>query len=221
MRSKRGKFIASFLTVLLLSTAACGRLTASQSDATATPNGSSSTATRGPIVISTDHSLYSPADPWKVTVRNGLATTIYAMDEEASCSILALQTQSGGAWRPAEGAGCPLGRIALVVAVAPGTTVTYTIQAGYPGLYFAYFSPGVYRLSLSYSASACQMPPRVGTLSTVVSQTITVAGPIPPTPTYGPPGTPGSTAVTGTAVASPASTSATRTAVTPTPCTTR
>jgi len=165
--------------------AGCGGVGAdSTASGTATPNTSAPTSTAGPIVIASDHSTYSPTDALHITITNQLSAAIYAFDTQASCSVLSLQVSQGGQWVPADVARCPLGRAAHPVAIAPGVAYTATITAGTKGLPSAndYFTPGQYRLVLSYYTAS----PTTGGASNpthTYSATLTVVGPVPtPTP---------------------------------------
>src|SRR5690348_14844036 len=101
-----------------------------------------------PISITTNRSSYGPDDAITVTVHNRLSTPIYAMDTQASCSILALHYQVNGTWQPSQVAQCPQKRPARPVKIEAGATYTTTITAGYPGMARLSFPTGSYRLVL-------------------------------------------------------------------------
>jgi len=130
-------------------------------------------ANSGPVVISTDHLTYSPSDPIAVTVHNTLATPIYAMDTQSSCSLLSLQYQVNGVWQPSQVAQCPQKRPARPVKIEAGATYTTTITAGYPGLKQDVFPAGSYRLVLSYTTAPSGIP-TPGTDTPATSATIQV-----------------------------------------------
>jgi hypothetical protein len=166
--------------LLLLSLAACEGFQLPGSTGSSTPTGGSSTntspgtQTSGPIIITTDHSVYHPSEQVHVTVRNTLSTAIYAFDTKASCSILDLQMQVKGAWQVAPVARCSVSRPPRQVVIQPGETYTTTIQANTPGLDSLTFPGGIYRLLLSYSTT----PGKTSSSSktTIPSATFTVSG---------------------------------------------
>ncbi len=142
--------------------------------------GCASTASTNPtptssqsVVISTDRTTYAPGDAIVVTVHNALSTPIYALDTQASCSILSLQYQVGGAWQASQVAQCPQKRPARPVKIDAGATYTATITAGYPGLKQLSFPVGSYRLVLHYTTSP-DMPSIEEHGTTVTSATIQV-----------------------------------------------
>lgn len=160
--------------------AGCGGVGATDTGGTATPNTSAPTRTAGPLVIATDHSIYSPTEAIHVTVTNQLSEAIYAFDTQASCSVLSLQISQNGQWVHANTARCPLGRVARPVQIAPGASYTATITAGYAGIPSSagsYFTPGQYRLVLSYYTKSPASGASQPTLT--YSATLTVVGPIP------------------------------------------
>jgi hypothetical protein len=164
--------------------AGCGRAAggATPSAAATYANTSPPTQAGGAVRLTTDHTSYRPNEPIHVTVTNTLDQSIYALDTRASCSILGLEWQVGGAWQPAESARCPLGRMALVVEIAPGATYQTTISAGYPGLRAANFPAGTYRLVLNYSSAKLGLG-ETGAGTILYSASFTIAGkPLPPIP---------------------------------------
>jgi hypothetical protein len=110
------------------------------------------------VVISTDHTTYTPSDAISVTVHNTLPTSIYAMDTLSSCSILSLQYQVNATWQPSHVAQCPQKRPARRVKIDAGATYTATITAGYPGLKQLSFPVGSYQLMLIYTTSPSVIP---------------------------------------------------------------
>jgi hypothetical protein len=135
-------------TGLLVLLAGCGL------GASAGANSSPPTSSGGPVSVAIDHSQYGGSEGIKVTVTNSLGSAIYAYDTRASCSILSLETQSGGSWGPASVAHCPLGRAAMLVKIAAGASYNATTQASIPGVNSATFPTGSYRLVLQYYTSA-------------------------------------------------------------------
>ena len=115
--------------------------------------GASPSASGGPIRVTTNRANYAPNDAIAVTVRNTLSTAIYAVDTQASCSILALDYLVNGVWQPSQVAQCPQKRPARPVKIDAGATYTATITAGYPGLQQLPFPAGSYRLVLNYTTS--------------------------------------------------------------------
>lgn len=186
MRRKRwGTGAGAVLTLGLLAwLAGCGGAGAAPTpSASASYTNSSPPAQSGGAVrLATDHSTYRPNEPIDASVTNSLDQSIYALDTRASCSIFGLEWQAGGTWQPAQGAHCPLGRMALVVAIKPGATYQTTITAGYPGLHAATFPTGVYRLALNYSLRQVG-PGETGDGTVLYSASFQIAGkPLPPIP---------------------------------------
>lgn len=135
--------------------------------------GASGSASGGSIRVTTNRADYAPHDAIAVTVRNTLSTAIYAMDTQASCSILSLHSLVNGAWQPSQVAQCPQKRPARPVKIDAGATYTATITAGYPGVQNLPFPMGSYRLVLTYTTSPDALPsPNAGV--TVTSSPIQV-----------------------------------------------
>lgn len=168
--------------------AACGRGSASvpsgaAADATSTTLASSTEPPATPagttVVITTDHARYTPTATVTATVTNHLATSVFANDSQASCSIFGLEIRTGSGWQPALVAHCPLGRLARAVEIKAGASLSAKITAGYPGLTADQFPPGTYRLSLAYStqsaSSTSELPGAGGPLTIIYSPTWTVS----------------------------------------------
>lgn len=174
---RRGGLLALALGVWL---AGCGATSGSVAPMASPANTSPPTSAGEGVRIATDHSAYWPNEAIAASVANGLGQSIYALDTRASCSILGLEWRVNGAWVAAQGAGCPLGRIALVAEIKPGATYRTSITAGYPGLRVASFPPGVYRLALAYSLAKIG-PGAPGAAVTIYSASFTIGGvPLPP-----------------------------------------
>jgi len=175
-------WFALWSSSLLLLTA-CGNASSTDSSNTST-NTSPGTQTSGPVSIATNHTVYGPTDPIQVTVLNKLSTPIYALDTQASCSILGLEVQVNAAWQASSVARCPLGRPAMVVKLDIGKAYTITIQAGSPVMQNAAFPSGTYRLLLNYSTTGSGTS-ILSNPTTVYSMPFSVSG-------SGSPSTPGS-----------------------------
>ena len=144
------------------------------------------TMTSGPVSIATDHTTYAPTEGMQVTIKNQLSMDIYAFDTRASCTILGLEQQNGGAWQGSQASRCPLGRRALPVKIGSGQVYTATIRPGSGlGAANAAFPDGTYRLVLTYASSPAELIHTSGS-TTIYSATLTVAGQAsggtPPTP---------------------------------------
>jgi hypothetical protein len=149
--------------------AACSSISGSGGSSNTSP----STNTGGPVSIGTDHSQYGSKDSMQVTVTNTTDQAIYAWDTKASCSVLGLELQDGGAWQPSSQAGCAMKRAAMAVKIAPGQTYSATIRAGLLPGSNTEFTGGSYRLTLAYGAS----PSAADTAATVVdSALLTITG---------------------------------------------
>jgi hypothetical protein len=169
------------LTCCLL-LAACGRGSASvpggaPAKATVTASASSSEQPATPagtlVAITTDRTRYTPAATVTATVTNHLATSLFANDSQATCSIFGLEVQTSSGWQPSPVAHCPLGRLARVVEIKPGASLSAKITAGYAGLDESQFPSGTYRLSLAYAtqdaSSTSELPGAGGPLSIIFS----------------------------------------------------
>ena len=159
---------------LLLLLTSCGEGSGSKSS-----NTSPGTRTSGPVNIATDHSIYQSTDHIQVTVLNTLSTPIYALDTQASCSILGLEVQANGTWQASSAARCSLGRPAMIVKLDPGKAYMTAIQADTSLAKDAVIPPGTYRLVLNYStidspASLLSNP------TTIFSAPFSVTGTPPP-----------------------------------------
>jgi len=98
---------------------------------------------------------------------------MYAWDTKASCSILGLEIQDGGAWQPSSQAQCAIKRAAASVKIEPGAIYSATIRAGLLPNSHMEFRGGSYRLTLAYGAS----PTEADTAATVVySALLTITG---------------------------------------------
>lgn len=120
--------------------------------------GASPAAGGGSIRVTTNRADYAPDDAIAVTVRNTLSTAIYALDTQASCSILSLQQQVNGSWQLSQVAPCPQKRPARPIKIDAGAAYTATITAGYPGMQQRPFPLGSYRLALTYATSPDALP---------------------------------------------------------------
>lgn len=143
----------SGIALLLLTACEPGTPGSASPGGSSSTNTSPSTQTTGPIVITTDHSVYKSTEFVRVTIHNTLSMTIYARDTKASCSILDLQVSTNGNWQPASVARCGLSRPSQEVSIAPAGTYSTTIQANVAGLDNAVFPAGTYRLLLSYATT--------------------------------------------------------------------
>ena len=176
------RFLSSSLIIVgcLVFLSGCGVTSGAQQN---TNHTSPATHSPGPTSITTDHSIYAPADLIQVTLNNGLATALYVADHQASCSIFALQQQSNGVWQalPKSLAGCPLGMPTQIIKIAAGATYQASIRAAYLHQGDGVFPTGNYRLLLHYTTippnlDAGAPPPTDGTptVITAISATFTV-----------------------------------------------
>src|SRR5258708_25855985 len=76
------------------------------------------------VVISTDHTTYTPSNAISFTVHNTLPTSIYAMHTLSSCSILSLQYQDNAVWQPNHVDPCPPQRPPRLATIHAGATQT-------------------------------------------------------------------------------------------------
>ncbi len=109
-RTQHKAVLMSLGIVLVSVFVACGTNTSTHSNPP--------TQSSGPVVISTDHTNYLPGDVVQVTITNNTANTVYALDTQASCSILSLEINPGQNWQQASVAHCYLGRPAMFVQIA-------------------------------------------------------------------------------------------------------
>lgn len=186
---------ALWFVSLLLVFAGCG-----VTPTAGTPGGSSTaatgnnttppTSTSGPITLATDHSSYAPTDALHLTVTNTTSAPVYALDHQASCSLLALEYQVSGVWKNVSQAPYSLARCAQetptrVIAIAAGTTYQANVMAGYLQRGDAAFPDGQYRFALRFTN---QIPGTAGGADlpnpqTMYSATLTIDSHIPAQPT--------------------------------------
>ena len=115
------------------------------------------------VVLSIDHTSYTPSSTINVTLINHRSTSIFTFDHQTSCTILTLQRQTTNGW-VATG-GCALGRMTqrskssrthMQIALAPGAGQMHATP----------WPAGTYRVILNYALQAqnisatTQLPPR-------------------------------------------------------------
>jgi Putative zinc-finger len=149
-------------------------------------NSSPSTSTKGPIIITTDHSTYAPADAINATIKNTLTSAIEVPDN-GDCPPLSIQREDNGQWNSPQEASCittAIFRPAKPLASQQTLSVTVRPIQITPGHGFV-FLPGKYRLELQYT----QNNNDVSSATVVYSQTFNVQGTL-PNVTDGPTNTP-------------------------------
>lgn len=130
-----------FLICVLGTVTACGASSAQDSPPT---------SSGWPITIATNHAQYAGSDEIDLTVTNHATYAIYALDTQASCSILSLQVLVQGQWQDSSAAPCAMLRVAAPVKIDAGGSYTARIRASLLSKSAESFPAGVYRLALTY-----------------------------------------------------------------------
>jgi hypothetical protein len=118
-----------------------------------TPGRSTPTVTN--VTIATDSQSYHIGDMIHVTIINHLRTPVYAVGGKMNCTVVEAEMKTGQGWRMASIAPCGDAEMSEIVQIAPGASRAVTLaSAGAVA-----FSPGTYRLALSYSTYS--IPPQM------------------------------------------------------------
>lgn len=110
-------------------------------------------ATSGPVVITTDLTTYTTGQAIGVMVTNGSATNYYAHDGKSGCSVVQLERYDSGTRKWTSMDPCVGVDTVQTLAIAPSTTVPYTLAPNSPADMNAW-QAGQYRVSVTYSNAA-------------------------------------------------------------------
>lgn len=124
--------------------------------------------------ISTDRSVYQPADRIQGKVYNMLSVPIYALDSQAECSILGVEVQIHNRWQASSIASCLYARPVRQIKIGPGAVYTVSIHAGSPGVNSTPMPSGTYRLVLHYWTDVSEPPSVPHTMIATFSPTFVV-----------------------------------------------
>ena len=129
-------------------------------------------ATRGDITLAVDRPSYTPSMPVGVTMKNGSKKNYYALDGRTGCTILQLEEyiQAKKAWAAVNL--CTLGTQPTVRWVSPGANEPFTFAPGNAPTDANQWQSGLYRVSLTYSATA----PGSGPTTTAYSVGFVISG---------------------------------------------
>lgn len=121
-----------------------------------TPGRNTPTVTSGTsVTIATDSQSYRTGDTIYVSITNHLRTPVYAVGGKVNCTVVEAEMKTGQGWQKASIAPCGDAEMRDLVQIAPGATRTVTLAAAGA----VAFSPGTYRLALSYSTYS--IPPQM------------------------------------------------------------
>lgn len=128
-------------------TASAARVTATTgTPATATPAaGAASTSAAGSggqVTVTTDQQHYKVGATLSVTLRNGLAQTIWTADHQTSCTPVVAEVQQNGQWQAVDL--CKLMTPTRLIPLAAGTTTVERIATNG-------WAAGTYRVTLRYT----------------------------------------------------------------------
>jgi hypothetical protein len=167
---------ASLLLALLV--VGCGRSTsplvgdASRGTASLTPQPSVAGQTApGQVTLTLSQRQYSAEDPLLVTIHNGLDTTIWIQDPQASCTSLVVERLDQGNWQPT--GACAPSRPAHTLAIPSGSAVAQRLDYAHEMDTGAGWPAGAYRVALTYGLSGTATASTDGL--TVYSPEFTVA----------------------------------------------
>jgi hypothetical protein len=135
------------------------------------PASPGATVPPGPVTVRTDHVTYQSCALIQVAVANGLPQTVYALDHQSACTLVALQVQAGAGWLAVDR--CALETPTGPHPIAAGST---SIQILRPGVGSgqpprAEWQPGTYRIAFSY---LLRSEPTATQRQTVYSATFTI-----------------------------------------------
>ncbi len=164
--------------LLVLFTAACGQVTspggnANQGTATRTIQpGGATQATSGQVTLSLPKQQYGAAEPFLVTIHNGLQTDIALTDGGAGCVSLTVERQAQGSWQSvSQCAPAPAGRKSVVISA--GSSFVQRIEYAHEMDSGAGWPQGTYRAMLTYTPSGSGAAASA-TVATVYSAEFTV-----------------------------------------------
>lgn len=166
MRPTPRLWLAVFLLAVVPLVAACASRSA-KGVTLAAP-----TATTGDVTLALDRASFTTHQPIGVTVVNGSKTAWYAKDGLSACTYLQLEWYDGAkkVWTPVDG--CTGAVSPQVRLIAPSLSLPFTLAPGNSPADANAWVPGVYRVSLTASAS----PDVSGSLATVYSAGFQING---------------------------------------------
>jgi hypothetical protein len=114
---------------------------------------SSPTAKQQSVILTPSLAQYTASSPISVTVRNSLSSSIFALDNHTSCTVVQLEHSSDGRWQTTGGCvdGQPHPRI---VEIKPGASLTIQLVPSQDLSLNGVWPSGTYRAELTYATSA-------------------------------------------------------------------
>ena len=130
------------------------------------------TATPGDISLTPDRTVYTPSQPFGITVKNHGAKTYYATDGRTACSFLELQEYNVAkhAWAPVNI--CTTGDTPQTLALPASISEPFTLAPGNSPNNQNQWDDGTYRVALTYNSQSDGN----GLSQTVYSQGFVVQG---------------------------------------------
>lgn len=107
------------------------------------------------VTVATDSQSYHTGDTIYVSITNHLRTSVYAVGGKMNCTVVEAEMKTAQGWQKAPIAPCGDAEMRDLVQIAPGASHAVTLMT--PGA--TVFSPGSYRLALSYSTY--NIPPQL------------------------------------------------------------
>ncbi len=151
-------------TLLLFGAAGCGSSTVKAIPAP--------TATPGAITLTPDRSVYTPMEPFGITVTSKAAANVFALDGRTGCTFLELQEYivAKNGWAPVNL--CRTGDLPQAYVIPPGAAEPFTLAPGDSPSNQNEWADGTYRVVLTYNTQRDGK----GTSQTVYSQGFVVRG---------------------------------------------
>lgn len=111
------------------------------------------TATTGPVTVTTNLPSYTTGDAIGVTVTNTSKTDFYTQDGKSACTVVQLERYDSqkATWTHVDL--CNNGQAIQVFTIAESSSVPYTLAPNSPGDTNAWQS-GTYRVAVTYSSQA-------------------------------------------------------------------
>jgi hypothetical protein len=138
--------------------------------ATATTASGTPTGTPGPVTLTPDRGRYAPGDPILVTVHDGLTTSIFAMNNHTSCTVVQLERLVNGSWQ-IQGTCVNMYPHPTLTEIKPGSSATVELLPAQGTDGSTTWPVGTYRAELTYATNASQSSEQA---SIAYSQPVTV-----------------------------------------------
>jgi hypothetical protein len=125
---------------------------------TGLPTPGKGTPTMTNVTVVTDQQSYQSGAVIHVTITNHLSKPVFTSNGKLNCTMVEAQMKTTQGWQKATIAPCADADMRDIIEIAPGATRSVTL-ATTPTTAGAAFTPGTYRLALSYSTYT--IPPQL------------------------------------------------------------